>query len=323
MESAKSDSGFDAEILHKLPTVLTADELLDKAFRRASRVSGRKREKTINKLATVSNVISSHLNSVMKAHPSYTSMPEFYRELVDLTVGLGRLRKSLAALKWADSMVQRIVTKGIRQIKGGKNPELVLKETYGRVASVIKQIDKDLRFLNEAKRAMRRIPVFRDEPVVVVAGYPNVGKSSLVASLSSVKPEVASYPFTTKEIYVGVVEFEEKGKNKKIQIVDTPGMLDRPIHKRNEIEKRAVLCVRHLADCILFVIDPTESCGYSIDKQLSLLEEVKELGKPVIEIYSKADLHDMRDRLAVSCTTGEGVEELRKILFSEIERLRS
>ncbi len=323
MESAKSDSGFDAEILHKLPTVLTADELLDKAFRRASRVSGRKREKTINKLATVSNVISSHLNSVMKAHPSYTSMPEFYRELVDLTVGLGRLRKSLAALKWADSMVQRIVTKGIRQIKGGKNPELVLKETYGRVASVIKQIDKDLMFLNEAKRAMRRIPVFRDEPVVVVAGYPNVGKSSLVASLSSVKPEVASYPFTTKEIYVGVVEFEEKGKNKKIQIVDTPGMLDRPIHKRNEIEKRAVLCVRHLADCILFVIDPTESCGYSIDKQLSLLEEVKELGKPVIEIYSKADLHDMRDRLAVSCTTGEGVEELRKILFSEIERLRS
>ncbi len=323
MESVKSDSGFDAEILHKLPTVLTADELLDKAFRRASRVSGRKREKTINKLATVSNVISSHLNSVMKAHPSYTSMPEFYRELVDLTVGLGRLRKSLAALKWADSMVQRIVTKGIRQIKGGKNPELVLKETYGRVASVIKQIDKDLRFLNEAKRAMRRIPVFRDEPVVVVAGYPNVGKSSLVASLSSVKPEVASYPFTTKEIYVGMVEFEEKGKNKKIQIVDTPGMLDRPIHKRNEIEKRAVLCVRHLADCILFVIDPTESCGYSIDKQLSLLEEVKELGKPVIEIYSKADLHDMRDRLAVSCTTGEGVEELRKILFSEIERLRS
>ncbi len=305
---------FDAEVLHKLPTVLTADELLDKAFRRASRVSGRGREKAINKLATISNVISSHLTSVMKAHPSYTSMPEFYRELVDLTVGLGRLRKSLAALKWADSMVQRIVTRGIKQVKGGKNPEVVLRETYGRVASVIKQIDKDLRFLNEAKRAMRRIPVFRDEPVVVVAGYPNVGKSSLVASLSSVKPEVASYPFTTKEIYVGLVE--EGGR--RFQIVDTPGMLDRPIHRRNEIEKRAVLCVRHLADCILFVIDPTESCGYSLEKQLSLLDEVRELGKPVVEVYSKADMHDRRDRPAVSCKTGEGLGELKKMLFSRV-----
>ncbi len=311
----RSESGFNAEVLHKLPTVLTADELLDKAFRRASKVSGRGREKAINKLATVSNVISSHLTSVTRAHPSYTSMPEFYRELIDLTVGIGKLRKSLAALKWADGMVQKIITRGIRQIKGGKNPEVVLRETYGRVASVIKQIDGELRFLNEAKKAMRRIPVFRDEPVVVVAGYPNVGKSSLVASLSSVKPEVASYPFTTKEIYVGLVE--EKGN--RFQIVDTPGMLDRPIHRRNEIERRAVLCVRHLADCILFVIDPTESCGYAIDRQLSLLEEVKELGKPVVEVYSKADMHSMRDRLAVSCVTGEGLKELKEKLLSELK----
>ncbi len=305
---------FDAEKLHKLPTVLTADELLDKAFRRASKVSGRGRDKAINKLATVSNVISSHLNSVVKAHPSYSSMPEFYRELIDLTVGLGRIRKSLAALKWADRMVQKIVNRGIKQIKGGKKPEVVLREVYGRVASVVNQIDDELRTLNEAKKAMRRIPVFQNLPVVVVAGYPNVGKSSLISKISSVKPEVASYPFTTKEIYVGMIDYA----GRKAQIVDTPGMLDRPIHRRNEIEKRAVLCIKHIADCIVFVLDPTESCGYGMEKQLSLLEEVKELGKPVIEVYSKADMHDKRDRLAFSCVTGEGLEEVKKVIFETI-----
>ncbi len=309
---------FNAEILHKLPTVLTADELLDKAFRRASKVSGRGKEKAINKIATVGNVISAHLNSVVKAHPSYTSMPEFYRELIDLTVGIGRIRKSLAALKWADSMVQRVVTKGIKQVKGGKNPERVIKETYGRVASIVKQIDDELRTLNEAKVSLRRIPVFLNVPTVVVAGYPNVGKSSLVSKISSVKPKIASYPFTTKEIYVGIIDCIDCGE--KIQIVDTPGMLDRPIHKRNEIEKRAVLCIRHLADCILFVLDPTESCGYSMEKQLSLLEEVKELGKPVIEVYSKADLHDKRDRTAFSTVSGEGIEDVKKEILKVIRK---
>ncbi len=307
---------FNAEVLHKLPTVLTADELLDKAFRRASKVSGRKREKAINKLATVSNVISSHLNTVMKAHPSYTSMPEFYRELIDLTVGLARLRKSLAALKWADRMVQKVVTKGIKQIKGGKDPENVLRGTYGRVASIIKQIDDELRFLNNAKKAMRRVPVFLNMPVVVVAGYPNVGKSSLVSTLSSVKPEVANYPFTTKEIYVGIVQLNDK----KAQIVDTPGMLDRPIHRMNNMEKRAVLCIKNIADCIVFVIDPTESCGYSTEKQYSLLEEVKELGKTVLVVYSKADLHSMRDKLAFSSFTGEGINNVKRAIFDIIEK---
>ncbi len=310
---------FNAEVLHRLPTVLTADELLDKAFRRASKVSGRKREKAINKLATVSNVISSHLNTVMKAHPSYTSMPEFYRELVDLTVGLARLRKSLAALRWADRMVQKVVTKGIKQIKGGKDPENVLRGTYGRVASIIKQIDDELRFLNDAKKAMRRIPVFLNIPVVVVAGYPNVGKSSLVSALSSVKPEVANYPFTTKEIYVGIVQLNDK----KAQIVDTPGMLDRPIHRMNDMEKRAVLCIKNIADCIVFVIDPTESCGYSTEKQYSLLEEVKELGKPVLVVYSKADLHGMRDKIAFSSKTGEGMDDVKRAIFDVIESIYS
>ncbi len=301
----------------KLPTVLTAEELLDKAFRRASKVSGRnKKEKTINKLSTVSNVLSDYFRKIISSHPSYENLPDFYREMVDIVVGIRRIKKSLAALKWADGVIQRVITKGVREVKGGKDPGQVLKAVYGRIASIVEQIDSELRFLNEAKNRMREIPILTDDPTIVVAGYPNVGKSSFVARISTVHPEISTYPFTTKEIYVGYGNFD----GLKVQIVDTPGLLDRPIHKRNQIEKRAILCLEHVADCILFIIDPTETCGYPLESQFSLLDEIKEsFNVPIIAAYSKSDMHDRRDLPAFSNVTGEGIDEVVKLLKNTIE----
>lgn len=299
----------------KLPTVLTAEELIDKIFRRAARVEGKNpREKALNKLSTISNVSRDYFKKIIDAHPSYDSLPDFYRDMVDIVVGIKNLKKSLAALKWADGMIQKVVTKSVREIKGGKNPSTVVKATYGRVASIIEQIDDELRFLNDAKNRMREIPILQNLPTVVVAGYPNVGKSSLVALISTIKPEVASYPFTTKKINVGFAEFA----GKRVQIIDTPGLLDRPLSKRNKIERRAILALKHLADIILFIIDPTETCGYALERQLSLLEEIKSyFSKPTIEVYSKADLHKKRGKPAYSAITGEGIDKIRK----EIEKI--
>lgn len=305
----------------KLPTVLTADELIDKIFRRAARVDGRNpKERALNKLSTISNVSKDYFKKITESHPSYDTLPDFYREMVDIVVGIRRLKKSLASLKWADGMIQKVVNKGVREIKGGKHPSIVVRATYGRVASIIEQIDEELRFLNDAKLKMREIPTLHDIPTVVVAGYPNVGKSSLVAKISTVKPEVASYPFTTKKINVG---FTEIGKL-RIQIIDTPGLLDRPLSKRNAIERRAILSLKHLADVILFVIDPTETCGFPIEGQLSLLSEIKSyFSRPIIETYSKADMHNRRDRLAYSTLTGEGIKEMLKEIEKMVKKVYS
>ncbi|HID43028.1 MAG TPA: GTP-binding protein [Archaeoglobaceae archaeon] len=301
----------------KLPTVLNAEELIDKAFKRASRVTGRDRKKkTVDKLATVSNVITDYLNKVTSAHPSYENLPEFYRELVDITVGIRKIKKSLAAMNWASETTRKIVNKNIGNLKRGKDPDIILKSTYGRISSIIKQIDSELRFLNKAKNLMRRIPSLDDLPTVVVAGYPNVGKSSFVASISTVKPEIATYPFTTREIYVGF----RKMNGDRIQIIDTPGLLDRPIHKRNQIEMRAILCLRYLADIIVFIIDPTETCGYTLKDQLSLLEEIKRsFDAKILPVYSKSDLHRMKDLIPFSNVTGEGIKELIDIITEEIK----
>jgi len=303
----------------RLPTVLTAEELIDKAFKKASKVGGgNKKERMLNKLSTVSNFLSDYFSKIIKAHPNYNDLPIFYKEMIDTIVGINKLKKSLGALNWAKNVTKNITAKGIKEIKYSKKDPLdVLKATYGRISSVIDEIDQELRFLNEARNKLKEIPSFTSDPTLVVAGYPNVGKSSFVARISSVKPEIASYPFTTKRIHIGYLH-----KNGlKIQIVDTPGLLDRPLHKRNKIEKRAILCLKHLADCILFIIDPTNTCGYPLDPQKSLLNEIKRTFNtvPIIAAYSKSDLHNLRDLPAFSNVTGKGIKEILEIVFEKLK----
>ncbi|MBA3044281.1 hypothetical protein FP804_04000, partial [archaeon] len=145
------------------------------------------------------------------------------------------------------------------------------KEVYGRISSVVKQVSDDLLFLNTVREKLRSIPAIENIPTVVVAGYPNVGKSLLVRKISSGKPKIAAYPFTTKGVSVG----HFKIKYRKYQVIDTPGLLDREFSKRNQIEKQAVLALRHLANVIVFIIDPTEHCGYPLNVQLKLLDDIK------------------------------------------------
>ena len=65
--------------------------------------------------------------------------------------------------------------------------------------------------------------------------------------------EVNHYPFTTKQLHVG--HFEHR--RIPYQIVDTPGLLDRTMDERNEIEMQAIAAISHIGSVCLFVIDAT------------------------------------------------------------------
>jgi len=146
-----------------------------------------------------------------------------------------------------------------------------------------------------------------------------VGKSSFVRAVSSAKPDVASYPFTTKSIVVG----HRETPYGRIQIIDTPGLLDRPLSERNRIELQAILALKHLARVMIFMVDPTNNCGFPLESQIRLYEEVRASFPevPMIKVINKADIATPeeieaaktflgQDAYVISALRGDGVEEV-------------
>ena len=61
------------------------------------------------------------------------------------------------------------------------------------------------------------------------------------------------------------------------QLVDTPGLLDRPMEERNQIEMQAIAALEHVGDLCLFLMDPSETGGTSMEEQTNLLNEVADV----------------------------------------------
>jgi nucleolar GTP-binding protein len=199
------------------------------------------------------------------------------------------------------------------QSRKAEDTLVVRKRAVARLASMVHQINKDLLFLNEVRNVLRTLPNIEEDFTIVIAGYPNVGKSSFIRRVSSADPEVASYPFTTKGIIVG---HRDIGRE-RVQFVDTPGILDRPVEERNQIEKQSLSAIMNVADVILFITDPSEHCGYPMDVQLSLLEEVKGMiSVPVIVVANKSDLVTVDGYLTMSTADGSGVDAVLSELLT-------
>ena len=75
-------------------------------------------------------------------------------------------------------------------------------------------------------------------------------------------------------------------------MVDTPGLLDRPMEQRNEIELQAIAALENIGSLVLFLLDESEACGTSLEEQNNLLEDVQKLlpGTDLMVVTSKADL---------------------------------
>lgn len=322
----------------KIPTVLFPEEIIEKCFRRVRRVQVkdpdrlyRLRKLNAGKVQAFSDTASSTLLKYVRAFPTIDALHPFHRELIDLGVDVDRLKISLGRIQGIASTVAGIGREKARQIMKMRSQEEMIRaqrEALGRMVSALKRAREPLRVLSEAREYMRGLPEIDPEiPTVIVAGYPNVGKSSLTAALSTARPEVSSYPFTTKGVSVGIMEVN----GRRIQVVDTPGMLDREPEERNEIERRAASALRNLPGVVLFLLDPTGTSGYPIEKQMALLEKLSRefpwmrffvvLTKSDLEGWSVPDMRGLdvdEERLVgwgvVSTVTGEGVDELKKAL---------
>jgi len=315
----------------KIHTVPTSQELINKAFKRAARaMSGKTIDSRDSRLRanesmilTAANIFTDNLSNIVRRFPSFDQLPKFYYELTDILVGVEKLKMSLASIDWASRKIHEVARSYVGNVRNSDIPEPVRKEAFGRLASIIKSIDKDLLFLNEARNILRKLPDVKEEPTIVIAGYPNVGKSSFVSKVTGASPEIAPYPFTTNGVTIG--HFTREGV--RYQVIDTPGLLDRPMSERNYIERQAITAIQFLDAVVMFMIDPSESCGYELEDQKRLLAEIRENFKlPLLVVANKADRPEFRKteeaELSISTITGEGIEKVMNRLLEMIEEKR-
>ncbi|RLI60817.1 MAG: hypothetical protein DRO88_13835, partial [Promethearchaeia archaeon] len=279
--------------------VPSAQQLLDFAFSKASSKSPslpktlpnleKIKRKEMKRIETSKDILSKKIKKIIKSVPNLDTLPEFYRRLSHLLVNNDDLRKNLGRLNGIIPILQRLERDYKRKIgfqKTAKQCAAVRVEFFGRCSSIVRKQNTTLQFLEKCRIDLMQVPsVNLTIPSVVVAGYPNVGKSTLVGKISSAQPQVSEYPFTTKQIYIGIY-YDHYG-SKFFQVIDTPGVLDRPMSKRNYIEKQSILALNTIATIILFIFDPTAASGYDMTSQIKLLQEVKDIFSEDLEIPIK------------------------------------
>jgi len=248
---------------------------------------------------TAADVIYSQFTEMVECWPSLDQSPQFDIAMIDACVGCDDYRHHLSMLQWAAKRITSIAGQNSKKIVRTARTELMhdaRKEAYGRISSVMRQVGKSLLWLSEARETLKKLPTINSElPCIVVCGAPNVGKSAFISALSSGNMEVNHYPFTTKQIHVGHF-FHRRLQH---QLVDTPGLLDRPMINRNAIEMQAIAALENTGSLVLFLLDGSEQCGTPMEEQLNLLEEVKGLlpETDLLVVSSKADLLDPKPEM--------------------------
>lgn len=165
-----------------------------------------------------------------------------------------------------------------------------------------------------------------------LVGFPNAGKSTLLGKLSAAKPKVASYPFTTLQPVVGVVEFPGF---RRCTIADIPGLIE-GAHENRGLGHEFL---RHITRCrvLLFVIDMAGSEGRDPISDLEILRrEIKEYDDELARfpwkiIANKMDLEGAAENLAIfrerfpkidiipiSAEGDLGLDDLKQALDNEI-----
>ncbi len=294
---------YPAEIAKRIH-VPTYDEILEKIKSRIKNKYKYKNlfERELRKIQITYDIIISKTSFIKNIINLLNSLHPFYLKLIEIQFNKKNIKESIYCISKSRKISSKLYKKYRVLLMASSSPRELVKvssEARGRMLSTIKRCRKNLNYLRNLIIFIQHLPGIDPYfPTLIIAGAPSVGKSTLVRTLSRARPEVAEYPFTTKEIHIGHAEIFINNKKYKIQIIDTPGLLDRPPEEMNSVEKKAIAALEELSGIILFLIDPSGNAYMPLDSQLNLLMKIQKLtNKIVLLVINKIDKIDNKDEL--------------------------
>lgn len=256
------------------------------------------------------------LTQIIDDFPKVEEIHPFYSDLLNVLYDKDHYKLALGQLNTARNLIGKIAQDYIRLLKYGDSLyrcKELKRAALGRMCTLMKKQGPSLAYLEQVRQHMSRLPsIDPNTRSLLLCGYPNVGKSSLMNKLTRADVEVQPYAFTTKSLYVGHLDY----KYLRWQVIDTPGILDRPLEDRNTIEMQSITALAHLRAAVLYLVDVSEQCGYSLAQQAALFHSIKPLfsNKPTLIVCNKTDVVKVEDLAPENrALLDEMVKEARKL----------
>ena len=237
------------------------------------------------------------LSKILEDFPRVDDIHPFYSDLLNVLYDKDHYKLALGQLNTAKNIIDKIAKDYVKLLKYGDSLyrcKQLKRAALGRMCTIMKKHAASLAYLEQVRQHMSRLPsIDPNTRTILVCGYPNVGKSSFMNKVTRADVEVQPYAFTTKSIYVGHTDY----KYLRWQVLDTPGILDRPLEERNTIEMQSITAMAHLRAVVLYIVDASEQCGYTIKQQADLFHSIKPLfaNKPLVIAINKVDQRKLED----------------------------
>mmetsp|Transcript_18661 Transcript_18661/g.39231 ORF Transcript_18661/g.39231 Transcript_18661/m.39231 type:complete len:652 (-) Transcript_18661:432-2387(-) len=246
----------------------------------------------IRKVKFAAQSFHDRLGQILTDFPHIEELHPFYADLVNVLYDRDHYKLALGQLNHAKNLIDNIAKDYVRLLKYGDSLyrcKQLKRAALGRMCTLMKRHTNSLGYLEQVRQHMARLPsIDPSTRTLIIAGFPNVGKSSFINKITRADVDVQPYAFTTKSLFVGHTDYNYL----RWQVIDTPGILDHALEERNTIEMQAITALAHLRAAILFFVDPSEQCGYTLAQQNSLFRSLAPLfsSKPLVVVANKTDL---------------------------------
>ncbi|ORY90922.1 P-loop containing nucleoside triphosphate hydrolase protein [Leucosporidium creatinivorum] len=272
----------------------------------------------MRKIKFTQQAFEERLDKILSDFPVMDNLHPFLSSLLNVLYDKNHYKLALGQLNTARHLIVSVGKDYCRLVKFGDSLfrcKQLKKAALGRMATIMRRQKDPLAYLEEVRQHMSRLPTIDPTTrTLLICGYPNVGKSSFVNKVTRADVDVQPYAFTTKSLFVGHMDY----KYLRWQVIDTPGVLDHPLEEMNTIEMQSITALAHLRSCVLYFMDLSEQCGYTVEAQCQLYQSIKPLftNKPTfivvnkIDVQRRADLDPARKAMLDAILNEDGVQIL-------------